>query len=262
MLPAKGPARDAYILQAVRENRAEITWTEVTSSIPGHTATFIVMADALKVDGVRVGVSAYLQQQIADLLGAMLLTPKIADLLYAQADIVLFPHPISEWRGVNASCSSATEDMIEHSRRIDQDLQGEDLEGKKIATVGKHWGISNLLLNKPGRALNHGWHLPGTSPTWKGIKLDPWATMEKDPKTGLYRRMIQRLGTWHDPEHDDYSQTVVIMSRLCTTDGNPDRVPRVLGDHTLAGLASHEGVLKILRQPGVPELPPLSGVSW
>ena len=57
----------------------------------GSRLKLAVMADALKLGGVRVGAGAGLAQQIADVLGAMLLTPKVLDLMYAARAVTVAP---------------------------------------------------------------------------------------------------------------------------------------------------------------------------
>ena len=256
-LPANsGPARTKAIFEAICDGHFEVEWAEITSTFNGHTATFYVFADALKIDGVRVNVSAELEQRIADRLGCMLLTPKLADLIYEQAErtgIILLPHVISEWRGANAPCSTLTADMLTHSAKIDEDLVGKDVFGKVIATLGKHWVLDNDLQVHPGRAMNYGWYLPGTETHWKGIPLEIWATLAK--VSGLYRRIIQGKGTQHGLGQDDYSQICVLASFYCLVDGQASDLRTVLQDPQLAGLANHGGVLHMLRQPGVPEEP-------
>src|SRR5690348_671329 len=83
--------REAQILDAVYQGNFEARWSSIISVDGDNTAIFKVMADALKVEGVRVNVSATLEQEIADLLYSSLLTAKLADLLYAQAQVVLPP---------------------------------------------------------------------------------------------------------------------------------------------------------------------------
>lgn len=50
------------------------------------------------------------------------------------------------------------------------------------------------------------------------------------------------------------SQIVLLVKNECTIDGQPSTFASVAQNPTLAGLVSHEGVLKILRQPGAAEM--------
>jgi hypothetical protein len=240
--PNVGPEREAAILQAVLDGRATMEWAKVTSSHQGHVAEFNVFADALKIEGVRVNVSAETEQKIADSMGCLLLTPKIADLLWEQAVVRIEPRP--------RSITATTKAMVEHSFAIDKQLEA--LEGSSpglIQTVGKHWVIDEALASKPGRAMNYGWHFAGSS--YQGISGEVTASLLKDPKTRQYARLIQGRGTAHDMHHSDYSQVCVLVASQCTVDGVERTLEEVLQDSELAPLASHTGKMTILRQPGV-----------
>jgi hypothetical protein len=239
-----GPERDRWVYDAIASGNFEANFSEVLSSVGGHEARFYVFSDALKVGGVRVNVTAELQQMIADLLGCSLLTPKLADLIWIQREVGLKPHP--------RQITSSTEAMIEHSQKIDEDLSkfSESPAGKLICTVGKHWVLDNDLLSHPGMAENYGWHFDG--PDFQGIHGEAVATLTKD-EHGQYVRLIQGRGWRHDVHHVDYSQTCVLVSRACIVDGARMLLEDVLRDPALASLASHNDPLKILRQPGVPE---------
>ncbi|WP_206677948.1 hypothetical protein, partial [Salmonella enterica] len=65
--------------------------------------------------------------------------------------------------------------------------------------------------------------------------------------------VLQQPGYAHDLSQADYSEMIVLMSRTCTLDGQESTVEAVLSDPSLAGLISHEGVIKVpgMRQPGV-----------
>lgn len=250
--PNEGDERDAAILQRVsRGDHDPLRWVAVHSTQGGHTAEFYVFADALQMDGVRVNVSAELSQQIADTYGCSLLTPKIADLLWAQRTINLHPFPRGNTDGMDTTAA-----MIEHSAKIDAALAGHDTSGALIATVGKHWVLDNDLVGKKGGedggAMNYGWHFEGDS--FEGLHGGVSATLMKDSR-GSYVRMIQDRGHRHNFKHTDYSQTCVLVSRGCYVDGEMRDLLDVFQDAALAGLASHQGVLRVLRQPDVPLYP-------
>lgn len=238
-----GKDRDDWLFQAVTDGRAEYSFADVTSSANGRAATFSVFADALKVDGIRINVSAELEQRIADALGCMLLTAHLADLVWMQRDCTIRPLP--------RLITSATDAMIKHSQDVDSELAKLSSQPNLVASVGKHWLIDNDLLAHPGRAENYGWHFQGkdwTGPTEYAVSRD---------QAGQLIKMIQGRGWAHDMHHVDYSQTCVLVARQCLVDGQPADLRDLLQDPALAPLASHQGVLKVLRQPGVPESPPL-----
>lgn len=234
------PERETYILQQVQQGCYEADWNPVDSVIDGHTARFWVMTDALKVDGVRVSVSADLEQKIADRLGASLLTPKLADLLHAQAEIIIDPLP--------RSITSSTQAMLDQDRKITEAIEAAAPGGAKgaiVSTVGKHWVIDHQLASTM-RAVNYGWHFKGTN--FKGIKGFP-------PESGHPKgtSIIQPSSTAHNIRHVDYSQVCVLVLKACLVDGQISSLADVLTDPDLAFLASHCGALKVLRQPGVSE---------
>jgi hypothetical protein len=115
-----------------------------------------------------------------------------------------------------------------------------DSEPALTSTVGKTWltlcndltQLKNLAFFPAGEdgAVNYGWHYP-------------------DFPTG---GMIQTKGHKHDRWHADYSQIVILMLAKMLVDGVEMNVLEVAQSPDLAPLVmGSEGVLKILRQPGV-----------
>jgi len=240
--------REAYILAQVKAGSYEAEWVPVTSSSGELHAVFWVMADALKVEGIRVNVSATLEQQIADVVGGMLMTGKVADLVYQQAQLRVGPYPMP--------ITTTTKAMIEHSEKISAAISvltpfGESCMGKLVSSAGKDWILDKKLEASPGRACNYGWHFVGTS--YQGIKGYPCVTLSKDEMTQKPIYVIQPNATAHDPHHQDYSQTCRLMAQLCEVNGVRMLTAGLLSDPTLAVLINHDGVLKNTRQPGVPE---------
>lgn len=232
-----GTSRDQWILDAIASGQATYEFAPVHSTYNGHEATFYIFRDALKIDGVRILVTAKLAQQIADMIDCSLLTPKLADLLFEQATVRLPPLPRQPVTG-------DTKTMIAQSERIDKEIDkagGDD--GGIIQTVGKHW----VLVNKIGgtsKAANYGWHFEGK--TFGGQKFEATVSIPGG-------RLIQGVGTAHNAGHVDYSQNLILVSNDVEVDGQTMRLQDLLQDPEYAGLASHEGVLKVLRQPGVSE---------
>lgn len=245
--------RNEYILQAVKDGKAQFTWVPLTSEIPGYKAVFYVSSDALKIEGVRINVSAYLQQQIADLLDASLLTVKLADLRFAQAKIRLEPktRPIT----------SATSAMIEQSAKIDKLLTNPGYSSDKdaiISTVGKDWCISDETLTAPkNRGVNYGWHFAGAT-KFQGVQGYPCDSLEKDKISGMIIYTIQPSAESHDYNHVDYSQVCCLVKQDCIVNDQKMRLIDLLQDEKLAKLASHTGKMKIIRQPGPAPLSPLT----
>jgi len=224
--------RNQYILDRVRDGSIEIEWVPITYAAEGNVGIFTVTADALKIDGVRVNVTAFLQQQIADVLDCSLLTPRLADLIHLNAEITIDPcfRPID----------SSTQVMIDQSKAVDAKIP-EGCGGKLVSTVGKHWVLDAQLDTVVGKAVNYGWHVP-TSP-YKGVKA------YNGTLPGI--KVIQPNATAHNPQHTDYSQVCVLVRRSCQINGTMCTLDSVLSDPALASLVSHQGPLRVHRQPGI-----------
>ena len=234
------PSSPAYadaVVGAVADGRFEHAFVPVTVSANGHTATFQVSQDALKVDGVRVNASAFLQQRVADLLGAHLVTPKLLDQMWVSRGVTLLPctQPIT----------SSAAGMLRHSSCVDRELAaaGGAPSGGIVQTVGKTWVLSNRL--SPTVAMNMGWHLATQLP---GVPFDPAPTAPGE-------HMIQSPGTHHDPQWVDYSQVCLFVNSDCVVDGAYSTFGEVAQSPDLSALVSHEGPLRFLRQPGLPGIP-------
>lgn len=244
--PTHGPARDAALLRRIVAGQFDaLQWGQISATSGAHKATFLVFADALKMDGVRVNVGGVNIQQIADLLNCMMLTARLADMMYVQrATIVGGKDPLT----LLPSPQPETMDSVgweQQSAKIDSLLAaGGGLAAGGIAsTVGKTWILDNDLLGHPGKACNYGWWFPGSS-----FGGSSW---ESSVTPGL--RLIQGRGFVHSIQEnlDDYSQKCTLVSRECLVDGVQRDLVDVLTDPELAPLASHQGVLRVLRQPGV-----------
>lgn len=195
--------------------------------------TIYVSKDALKVDGIRINVSAYQQQQIADRIGAMLLTTWVSDLIWRKGDQIT-PSP--------RSISASYEAMVAHSKEVDRKLSAVRNPVGLATNTGKHWVLDNLQesLNFKYQkyaprlywAINYGWYLSSGG--------DP---SPNDPKL----RLIQTRGTFHDFNHWDYSQTATFMHQVARYKGQDVPLETLLREEGPWG----EG-LRIFRVPGVP----------
>lgn len=253
-LPAvHGPERDRAIVDRIRQGNFDpIRFAPVAATSPGHTATFNVFADALKMDGVRIGTSARVAQQIADLLGCALLTPRLLDLTWMSRSVTLAPSPATTIVGMNSTAS-----YNDHSARIDALLARTSPpsplpSGFLIQTVGKIWALDNDAPTKrygARTATNYGWHWPGSKIQGIAPAVTPGLLVIQDP------------GWAHDLDHDDYSQTCVLVSRQCIVDGQARDYLDVIASAELAPLCSHQGVLHVLRQGDVPVTSPILSVK-
>jgi hypothetical protein len=249
--PNAGPQRDAAVLQRITDGEYDpLQLGTVTADYNGHHAEFTVLADALKLDGVRVGAGAMLAQQVADALKCSLLTPKLLDMMYAQASVILPPFPLGT---VNMM---TTQRFVDHSKMIDAALAKAGYNGQGIVqTVGKPWMLDNDLLDAAhaGHSENYGWHVnssmwePEDPNHWDGVHILPCVTLAPGDA-----KVIQPPSWAHGLDQADYSEIMLFVLWACTLDGAPADVRDILQNPDLAPLASHQGVLKLLRQPGVP----------
>lgn len=249
-----GPDRDAYILDAAQSGALAYTWAHINAEIPGHKATFAVFADAAKVDGVRVGVGARILQQIADTLGCSLLTPRVQDMMYEQAAVRILPYldwdqgQTFTWQGKPVAKMQSTTWFRKSTAGIDALLKKAGYTGGLVQTMGKPWQLDNDLLIHPGRAENYGLYVPASS--LSGGKYGGVTPERSVSLPNVY--CLQGRGWAHTLDQDDYSELIVLMSRNCVVDDKVMDVVDVMKDATLAPLLSHQGVLRVFRQPGVP----------
>ncbi len=117
-----------------------------------------------------------------------------------------------------------------------------------LSTTGKNWILTNKTAQN-SRAATYGWHFAGAS--FGGLKFEPSVSLP-----GV--RVIQGIGTAHDRFHADYSQTCVLAAEACVYQGQDARLSDILQDPTASALVSVEGPMINVRQPGVPQLDPLS----
>ena len=241
--PEKLIDREKYILERVIGGEFEATWVPIEYSVKGTSVKFDVMEDALKIDGIRVNVSAKLQQNLADLFDASMMTAQVADLVYMSASRRIDPAPMS--------ISSTVASMIKHSNNVDNKLKQLSLSSGLVADPGKHWILDKKLEQLPGRGCNYGWHFTGNS--YQGIKGFSVAS-SINKLNGSLIKVIQPNATAHDPSHSDYSQVCQLVSQTCWVDGVEKRFSELLGDLKLSILVNHQGPLRLIRQPGIVEL--------
>jgi hypothetical protein len=246
--------RDALLLASVESG--DIVH-ETVPVLLGGRLTVHLSRDALKWgeagDAVRLGVSAYTQQQIADVLDCLLLTPLLSDVRAREAVScggLVGPFPQS-------GCPTEAPAYAQHSREIDDALP----EGHAGMVAGwKDWCLTLDSWAKRGKATNYGFPVPTgevRSGSWRGIKVTE--SVSGDPPW-----LIQGPHEAHSTSHQDYSQLVALVSRRAELDGHPVDLADVYqgthGQH-IAQLVSHEGPLPGWRLPDVPMLGPSASES-
>ena len=240
-------ARHQFILDSVDSGNYELEWTPIEIESNEHKVQIFVTKDVLKINGIRINVSARLQQQIADILDVSLPTAKISDIIFDNADIILTPN--------TRTITSSTEAMIEYSQLLDEQIADECTklgisEFTLAATLGKDWCLDNKANSTHG--VNYGWNIKSVSNSWKCIPIYPCCSLMKDPVTCIYYKVIQQPSNWHNLDQDDYSQKArYIKKNICILDEETTNLSYILTTPELASLLSYDGVIKNLRQPGV-----------
>jgi hypothetical protein len=210
-----------------------------------HVAIVSVMSDALMVgepnDFLRINATMDGEQRIADMLLMSMLTPKIADLIYASAKVKLEPNtqtPDSKMAYTSRMAkhsAAVTEAIVRSTNASIQEIADGSIG--LVADVGKDWVLSNKLAGKKDVATNYGWHTKA-----KVRKNGPFAC----PGGGA---IWQTLGTAHNTKHVDYSQVVRLMNTELVVDGKMMSFCDVALDPELCGLVSYEGPLTVFRHP-------------
>ena len=252
------------VVQLVKDKSAKFEWYEVCSKYNGYTLFIKVFRDSMKFDnipamtwkfsqipgderifnGVRLPTSAHKLQEIADLLGGMLLTPKIIDMIWLQSELTF--DSVVNING-NIVATSNIHDVHNAIEKKIKSLGGDD-GSKLVSCTGKYWCLMNDLnfkgvLHGDETCCNYGWCAKRAS----GPGITPGV------------RCWQRPGFRHNKLHYDPSQTIRIMhrkARLIKPDGTEAEVDlhSIASDHELAPLVHHQGNLTYLRQRGVKRL--------
>lgn len=236
------------LIEALMNGDAQFEWAEILSKYDGNELKIFVFRDAMKFNGIREQATAYELQQMADALDCLLLTPKVVDFIWEQAN-TRFDSIVQADGGIVANSSSARVSQL-----IDQKIEslGGD-QGGLIDSVGKYWVIINKLL-RPGNlygvktACNYGW------PSSVAARVS-----EITPKINGKPHMVwQNPGFKHGDNHHDPSQTIRLMhaygllKQKHETEFWKTSLTSVMTDPNLHHLLSHEGPLFCHRQPSVP----------
>lgn len=259
------------VVRLVRDGKARYEWHWITSSIDRLRLRIAVLRDAMKFDGlpqldwyrrtvssgldrtydgVRLPASADELQQIADIVGGMMLTPRVCDLIWLQAGI-RFDANINS--GPPDYEIVATMDVTRVHDLIESDVRsaGGDSGTRLISCVGKYWVLINEL-ESAGKtqgdwtACNYGWFSDGA------------------PGPGLTHgtRCWQRPGYGHNKLHLDPSQTIRLMWKMGELSRDEGEtwtaadLQEVAADPDLASLLTHDGrPLLYRRQKGVESQP-------
>ena len=151
-------------------------------------------------------------QAIADAAYASLITVKMSDQIFHQADLKLEPRPLTKDR-------DATLTFYQHHQII-EDQRREKQLGLLISGIKKDVVLTNRLSEKANRVAIYGWHYPNG-------------------------KAIQPLYVGHVNWHVDYSHGIRLMSQRIVVDGQPMRVSDVLKHNEFSALLSNEGPIQV-----------------
>lgn len=219
-------SREELVLKGVSEGWLFCQWLPIESNYNGHHGRFWVGDDAVRLEEngqrFRPQGSARLLQKVADLMGGSLLTDKLMDLSYEQADAKL-----------DACTLKAGPKMESKQYSIDFNNAVEEKRAGKTGLIrdcGKTWMLHNGMATGAG-AVNCGFY----------------------SKDAIYRspggfKLWQNAGTKHNALHADYSQVILIMNQICQIDGEDMNIADVICNKDLCGLVSYYGVIKFSRQ--------------
>lgn len=215
--------REDQVFERCFEAFSHVRWETVHREVAGlGTASFMVMAEPLMIDGVLPTGSAILHQRIADAMALSLITPTISDTLYNDARWRLDPVPLSS--------TTSTQRMLEHSEKVVRQLDETNREGI-ISGGGKDTVIGK---RRTGSLLQYGWHAPGSG-SWRGIPLHK----SIDGKSSV----IQPLASTHNQTFTNYCRTIRLMGSMCGVNGDVMTVQELLCHPTLWRLGCHDGPL-------------------
>lgn len=245
--PNNQAAYTSAVLDAVQRGTHDpISWSYITISGNGRTVKLAVFSKPMTFEGVYLPAGAGLLQQIADVLGCSLLTPKIQDTMYAQAGTRVLP-----WLDYDDNRMGTVEWFKRATVGMGNLLQAAGYSGGLVMGMGKPFQLDNDLLTHPGRAENYGLYVPASAcpgGRYGGVTAPPTLTLPPNQV-----RCLQGYGGWaHGLDQSDYSELVSLVSRNCEVDGRLTDLVDVLQDPVVGNLLSHNGPLRVVRQPGVP----------
>lgn len=181
-----------------------------------HLLEYEVMPDYLAIgsdeDFCRIPMNPLTAQRLADLFGASLLTARLSDHIWSQADVK--PEPFFYKPVGNAN--ELTIKFEEHNAQTEKQLaEAGGRHGQLVAGIKKDVIISSRIAERPDRVVIYGWHKPDGNP-------------------------IQPVYSGHVWWYVDYSHGIRFMNRQVLLDGRPADVRELLKDPVLFRVLSNE----------------------
>ena len=181
-----------------------------------HKVVYEVTPDYLAVgnnqDFCRIPMNPYTAQKLADLFGGSLITAKISDHIYSQAEQKLMPFNYVPVGNANELVTK----FEDHNSQIEKQLKDSlGKHGQLVAGIKKDVILSARNLKQPSKVVIYGWHKPDSKP-------------------------IQPVYSGHVYWYVDYSHGIRLMNNQVLIDGKPCLLSSVLKDPVLYKIFSNE----------------------
>lgn len=181
-----------------------------------HQVKYEVLSDYLSVgsdaDFCRIPMNPYTAQRIANHFGASLITAKLSDHIFQNAQIKLTPFNYIPVGNANELVSK----FADHHLQIEkQKIEIGGKNGQLIAGIKKDVILSSRIARQPGKVVIYGWHKPDGKP-------------------------IQPVYSGHVDWYVDYSHGIRLMNNQVSIDGKLMLVSEVLKHPVLYRLFSDE----------------------
>jgi hypothetical protein len=181
-----------------------------------HILQYEVMPDYLAIgsddDFCRIPMTPGTAQRLADMFGASLLTAKLSDNIWSEAEVKLDPFFYKPVGNANELVTK----FEEHNVQIEKQLaESGGKHGQLIAGIKKDVVISSRIAERPDRVVIYGWHRPDGSP-------------------------IQPVYSGHIWWYVDYSHGIRLMNAQVLLDGRPVLLADILKDPVLFKVVINE----------------------
>lgn len=202
--PGPTDKREEAILQLVKAGNAIVNWSPITVDYGATRATFFVTSEPILFgetweDAVYLPVKPKTMQLIADWYGASLLTPKLVDEIWKQAEIRVDPFLTTTPDAQMSSTARSLEYTNKVKAKVRDKRRASGSSSPLIANIGKYWTASSYTAANPSKAENYGFFFSG------GTK----GSVTQIPNVTV----VQTVGHAHNLEHTDYSQVIMLVSR-------------------------------------------------
>ena len=181
-----------------------------------HRVIYEAMPDYLSVgsdsDFFRIPMNPYTAQNIATQFGASLLTAKLSDHIYQNAELKLTPFNYVPVGNANELVTR----FEAHNEQIEKQFrEAQGKRGDLVAGIKKDVILSARIADQPGKVVIYGWHKPDGDP-------------------------IQPVYSGHIWWYVDYSHGIRLINNQVLLDGKPALVSDILKDPILFKILSDE----------------------